>query len=277
MAFTFALNRTCAPQLPWGEFLALARQTGAAGVEIRNDMGGELGGGVPLAQIRASLDAAGLRCASLNALQRFNDWSPARAAEAQALIAAAQALGAPGIVLCPVVDPALDWSPAEAQARICEGLAALRPLFEGTGVKGLVEPLGMAGSTLKHQLMAVAAVEASGGWRNFALCHDTFQFWRCGDTQMFPEHFGMVHVSGISRAGPAPEALSEPDRGLIFPGDRAGNVAQLRRILAAGYEGAVSFEPFAEEVQRDPRLASHLAASIDYVRLTVPDPALAAS
>ncbi len=277
MGLSCAINRTCAPQMPLPGFLALARQAGATAVELRNDMGGDLDGSLPPASLRMMLDTAGLRCASLNALQRFNDWSAERAEEARRLIGQAAALGAPGIVLCPVVDDSLHWGLGEAHDRICEGLAGLAPLLEGTGVRGLLEPLGMAGSTMKRQMKAVAAVEDAGNWRDFGLCHDTFQFWRCGDTRMFPEHFGMVHVSGIARQGTPPEALAEPDRGLVFPDDRSGVIAQLRQILAAGYRGTVSFEPFDPEVQRDPRLANHLAASIDYVRLTATDPARAAS
>ncbi|WP_172330097.1 TIM barrel protein [Mangrovicoccus sp. HB161399] len=277
MGFAVAVNRTCAPQMSFLDFLALARQAGATAVEIRNDMGGELDGQMPVSAVRAMLDTAGLRCAALNALQRFNDWTPERADEARQLIAQAAALGASGIVLCPVVDASAGWSPAEAHDRLCAGLSGLAPLFEGSGVKGLVEPLGMAGSTMKRQDAAVAAVEDAAGWRNFALCHDTFQYWRCGDDRMFPQHFGMVHVSGIARPDLEPGELDEPDRGLVFPGDRAGTIAQLRQILAAGYRGTVSFEPFDPEVQRDPRLANHLAASIDYVRLTATDPARAAS
>jgi 2-keto-myo-inositol isomerase len=98
------------------------------------------------------------------------------------------------------------------------------------------------------------------------ICHDTFQFYRCGDTQMFPEHIGLVHISGIERTDLPPDELREPDRGLVFEGDRVGNVQQLQKLISEGYAGYVSIEPFNPAVQQDPSLASKLVASVDYVR-----------
>ena len=94
MPVRFALNRTCAPQLPLSDFIALAVSVGVQAVEIRNDIEGrEFADGTPATEVRARLDAAGLGVASVNALQRFNDWTPTRAKEAEAIIAYAAALG----------------------------------------------------------------------------------------------------------------------------------------------------------------------------------------
>jgi len=48
--------------------------------------------------------------------------------------------------------------------------------------------------------------------------------------------------------------------------DRLGNVAQIRALKAAGYNGPYSFEPFATEVQElsDPKTA--LADSMGWLR-----------
>jgi 2-keto-myo-inositol isomerase len=266
MPIQFALNRTCAPHLPLDAFLALAKAVGVGAVEIRNDIEGrEFADGTPAAELKARLDDAGLRLASVNALQRFNDWTAERAREARALIAYAAAVGAPGLVLCPAHLPGDRWSGAEAEARLREGLRQLKPMFDGEGITGYVEPLGMRHSTMQRQAMAVAAVAEIDGWGTFRLCHDTFQFFRCGDTQVFPDRIGLVHISGIARPDLAPEALTEPDRGLVLPGDRVGNVAQLRTLLAAGYSGFVSIEPFSPETQRDPEIAAKLKASLAHV------------
>ena len=72
-------------------------------------------------------------------------------------------------------------------------------------------------------------------------------------------------MSGISRTDLAPADLTEPDRGLIFVDDRVGNVAQLKRLVGAGYSGYVSMEPFSPAVQADPGLPGHLRASLEYV------------
>lgn len=266
MPIRLALNRTCAPQLPLADFIALATRVGVRAVEIRNDIEGrEFHDGTPAAEVRARLRDAGLGVASVNALQRFNDWTPARAREARAIIAYAAALGAPGVVLCPVHNADHGWSEAEAERKLRDGLRQLQPILAAHGVIGYVEPLGMQGSTMKRQEMAVAAVSDTDGWDDFRLCYDTFQFFRCGDTRLFPERIGLAHMSGIARGDLAPADLTEPDRGLIFADDRVGNVAQLRTLQAAGYDGFISMEPFSPEVQTDPRLPERLRASLDHV------------
>lgn len=266
MSIRFALNRTCAPLLPLEDFIALATAVGVRAVEIRNDIEGrEFQDGTPAAGVRSRLTDAGLEVASVNALQRFNEWSPTRAKEAEAIIAYAAALGAPGVVLCPVHNEDNGWTETEAEINLRDGLRQLRPILLDHGVTGYVEPLGMKGSTMKRQDMAVAAVGDIDGWDAYQLCYDTFQFFRCGDTELMPERIGLAHMSGITRTDLAPAALTEPDRGLIFVGDRVGNVAQLRALKATGYSGFVSMEPFSPEVQNDPDLAAHLRASLDYV------------
>lgn len=260
-----AMNRTCAPGLALPDFIALAQKVGITAVEIRNDIEGrEFADGTPAAEVRARLDDAGIAVASVNALQRFNDWTPERAEEARHLVAYAAALGAPGLVLCPVHVPE-GWDAARSEAQLRDGLRGLAPILRDHGITGYVEPLGMTHSTMKRQSMAVAAVSEVGGWDCYQLCYDTFQFFRCGDDQLFPAHVGLAHMSGIARADLAPQALTEPDRGLIFPGDRVGNIAQLRALKAAGYQGYVSMEPFDPAVQTDPDLAQRLRASLDYV------------
>ncbi len=271
MSIRFALNRTCAPQLPLDDFIQLAMAAGVHAVEIRNDIDGrEFADGTPAAVVKAKLDAAGLAVASVNALQRFNEWTPERAREAEAIVAYAAALGAPGVVLCPVHNEDNGWTEAEAERNLRDGLRQLRPILQAYGVTGYVEPLGMEGSTMKRQDMAVAAVSDIDGWDAYALCYDTFQYFRCGDTQLFPERIGLAHMSGISRPDLSPSELTEPDRGLIFIDDRVGNVAQLRHLFASGYNGFVSMEPFSPTVQRDPDLMSRLRASLEYVGALLP-------
>lgn len=270
MPLNLAINRSCAPGLTLDAFLDLARGAGAGAVEIRNDIPGrEYADGTPPASVRARVEAAGLRVAAVNALQRFNDWTAARAEEARRDIASAAELGAGGLLLCPVVDEALHWTAGEAAGNLRRALDGLAPLFEGTGVTGLVEPLGMRGSTLKFQKDAVVAIRDSAAGA-FRLCHDTFQFWRCGDARMFPEHFGLVHVSGFP-PGPVPrEDLTDAGRGLVAAGDRVGNLDQLRAIRAAGYDGWVSMETFDPALPADPDFARRLAESLDLLRVADP-------
>ena len=265
MTITFAMNRTCAPGKTLAEFISLAQAVGLRSVEIRNDIEGrEFADGTPAAEVKAKLDAAGLKVASVNALQRFNDWNADRAAEARRLVAYAAALGAPGLVLCPVHTPE-SWTEAEAEAQLRDGLRNLAPILREHGTKGYVEPLGMTHSTMKRQAMAVAAVTDIDGLDCYQLCYDTFQFFRCGDDKLFAQHVGLAHMSGISRLDLSPGELTEPDRGLIFPDDRVGNIRQLQALIAAGYKGFISMEPFSPQVQNDPDLVQHLRGSLEYV------------
>ena len=200
MPIRLAINRTCAPQYSLGAFIALASAVGVQAVEIRNDIDGrEFADGTPAKELRARLDDSGLAVASVNALQRFNEWTDERAKAAEALIAYAAQLGAPGLVLCPVHNAGHGWSAAEAERNLRHGLRKLRPILRDHGVIGYVEPLGMTHSTMKRQDMAVAAISDCDGWDAYQLCYDTFQFFRCGDTRVFPAHVGLVHLSGIVR------------------------------------------------------------------------------
>jgi 2-keto-myo-inositol isomerase len=265
MPITFALNRTCAPHLPLADFIALAQTVGVHAVEIRNDIEGrEFADGMAASELKSRLADSGLQLASVNALQRFNDWTPARADEAKRLIDYAAELGAPGVVLCPAHLPGDDQH-ADAHHRLCEGLAALKPIFAAAGVIGYVEPLGMRHSSMNRQAQSIAALDDIGGDADFQLCYDTFQHFRASDTALFPARIGLVHISGIARPDLRPETLTEPDRGFVFLGDRVGNVARLRAMADAGYRGFVSMEPFSPQTQQDPKIAERLRASLDYV------------
>ena len=90
-------------------------EVGIGAIEIRNDIEGrEFLDGTEPARILELLQAANIKIASVNALQRFNDWSSQREAEAKFLIGYAAKLGAPGVVLCPVHNADHGWSEAEA-------------------------------------------------------------------------------------------------------------------------------------------------------------------
>ena len=265
-AIRFSINRTCSPLMTLAQFVTLAQAVGVEAIEVRNDIAGrEFANGMDAASLRAVLSDAGLKLASINALQRFNDWTGSRAEEALQLIRYAAMLGAPGIVMCPVIEADYGWSEAELEVKLRHSLRMLRPMFLDHGVIGFVEPLGMKGSTMKLQETAAAAVSDIDGWNAFQICHDTFQFYRCGDTRMFPERIGLVHISGITRGDLPPHELTEPDRGFVSAGDRAGNVEQLRKLIAGGYQGYISIEPFDPAVQQDPEIASHIRASIEHV------------
>jgi 2-keto-myo-inositol isomerase len=59
--------------------------------------------------------------------------------------------------------------------------------------------------------------------------------------------------------------MRDKHRVLVDRKDRIGNVEQIRALLAAGYNGPFSFEPFAEELRtlRDP--AQAIGQSIKFI------------
>ena len=259
----FALNHMTAPQLGLAEFFALASKLGINQVEIRNDIGGKpiLDGTSP-AVVKSIAADAGVSIITINALQRFNEWNATREAEAIALADYARACGAEAIILVPVNDGS-GRADGERQRNLRIALAGLKPILADRGIAGLVEPLGFEICSLRRKSEAAEAIDAVGG--SFSIVHDTFHHYLAGEAAIFPERTGLVHVSGVDRAGVAVADMRDGDRVLVGPGDRIGNVAQLRTLLDAGYSGSFSFEPFAEELRalRDPAVA--LRDSIDFL------------
>lgn len=148
---TFALNHMTAPTLPLESFFALAADLRIAAIEIRNDLPGNaiLDGATP-ADVKAAARRHGLTIVSINALQRFNEWSPDREAEARSLIDYAAACGARALVLVPTND-GTGQADGERQPHLRAALTALKPTLDEAGIIGLVEPLGFESCSLRSK------------------------------------------------------------------------------------------------------------------------------
>ncbi|MBG1233497.1 TIM barrel protein [Aestuariivirga litoralis] len=263
----FAINRMVAPRLSLDAFLALAGNVGAEGVEIRNDVEGqEFADGMKASELCRKIADAGLSVASINALQRFNEWTPERESEAKFLFSYAAELGAPGIVMCPVVDEAHGLNKPELSHKLREALHAIKKIATDTGVIGYVEPLGMKGSTLNSQQVAAEAICEVDGQGALQICFDTFQHFRASDGPWVPELTGLVHISGITRDDLAPFDLSEPDRVFVDVADRCGNLEMLKAFYSAGYAGFVSMEPFSPAIHAAADVTDPLRSSFNYIR-----------
>ncbi|EYD78221.1 Inosose isomerase [Rubellimicrobium mesophilum DSM 19309] len=127
-------------------------------------------------------------------------------------------------------------------------LKAMKPILDARGLTGLVEPLGFPVSSLRTKAEAIRAIEAAGGQGTYKLVHDTFHHHLAGETEFFPEWTGLVHISGVTDPSVAVADMLDAHRVLVDGADRLGNLAQIRALLDAGYEGPFSFEPFATEV-----------------------------
>lgn len=262
----FALNHVTTPYADFAELLAIAQDLGLGGIELRCDLGGvPLADGTPPSQLADEAAAAGIAILSVNALQRFDDWSAARAREAAVLAAMAQGAGARALVLCPVNDAADPRSPARKTAALREALDGLRPILQRHGLEGLVEPLGFATSALRLKREALDAIEAVGGDDTFFLLHDTFHHALSGEPELFPAQTRLVHVSGVTAPDVAFDRLQDAHRGLIWPDDRLGTLSQVQALRRGSYRGAISIEAFAPEVHDDPERLAALRRSLGHL------------
>jgi 2-keto-myo-inositol isomerase len=267
----FALNHMTAPRLDCRSFLNLAAELGCVGVELRNDLADKklssaefFDSGQP-ATIGEYARNKGLRLLGLSEAYGFNAWSEPMRAKVQLLIDQAKASGAESISLIPRND-APKLNNAERAAAIREALGEVLPMVKAAGLVALVEPLGFLSSSLRRKADAVEAIEAVGGRGHFKLVHDTFHHHLASEKDYFPEYTGIVHISGVVDPSLQVDELEDEHRILVDGGDRLGNIEQIRSLLASGYTGAFSYEPFSPQVHALSDPAKSLRASMDFIR-----------
>ncbi len=269
-AIRFALNRICASSMPFAEFAAMAQRLGIDSIEIRNDLARvEMRDGARPGDIAAIAADHGLTIRSINALQRFDQFDAERSEEAGALARYAAACGAQAIVLCPTNHRQDSRNADQRHADLMHALSGLQPLLEEHGLIGLIESLGFAECALRRKSQAVRAMRELGAPDCLALVHDTFHHHLAGEDALFAQHTGLVHISGVEDPSLGADAMRDPHRVLVGPRDRLGNVVQLRSLLAAGYKGVVSFEPFADAIITAGDIETRLARSMDYLSAAV--------
>lgn len=263
----FAINRISAPRIPFADFAAMSRRLGVDAIEIRNDLAGvELTDGTPAATVGAAAKANGLAIRSINALQRFEQFDAARRAEAAELIRYAVESGTQALVLCPTNSRKDARSPEQRHADLVHALRELKPMLDAAKLIGLVEPLGFEECAVRRKSQAVRAFDEVGGGATFRLVHDTFHHHLAGEGLFFPEWTGLIHISGVEDKALNASDMRDGHRVLVGSADVLGNIPQLRTLLAAGYAGYASFEPFAEEIAAAADIEARLKASMAYLQ-----------
>jgi 2-keto-myo-inositol isomerase len=263
---SYAINHMVAPRRSFAELVALANALELDAVEIRNDLPGTaILDGTDAARIRDQAAAGGVRILSINALQRFNEWNAEREVEARTLARYAQGCGAEMLVLCPVNDVSYRLAESERLRGLRVALGAVAPVLGDAGIMGLVEPLGFAECSLRLKSEAVEAIEELGLGERFRIVHDTFHHYLSGEPHLLPDWTGLVHLSGVHDEGLPPSALRDPHRVLVDADDRLGNIAQITALLAGGYDGPFSFEPFAASVHASPDIQGALETSMHWI------------
>ena len=263
----FSLNRMSAPRIGFADYLALCRRLDVRAIEIRNDLDGvELNDGTPAAHLKSLTEAAGIRIRSINALQRFEQFDADRRDEAIALARDARDCGAEALVLCPTNSRHDTRSPAQRHNDLVAALKALAPILANHGVQGLIEPLGFEECAVRRKSQAVLAMYDAGVENDFRLVHDTFHHHLAGEDIYFPDLTGLIHVSGVEDRALPVEQMRDGHRVLVGSDDRLGNIAQIRTLLARGYAGCVSYEPFAEQIAASHDIEHELRASMAFIR-----------
>lgn len=248
---SIGLNRIIQPELPVTAFIRFASECGFTDIELRNDLQDpRITGGETITDVKQACTKYGIMVRTINALQRFNDPSlvEKNREELIALTDTAQQLGCSDIVLCPVNDPA---DTRMARQQIQDAIDALQyyaPVFERKKMIGLVEPLGFRISSLRFKEQAVEVIRASGVASHYRIVHDTFHHYLAGESRVFPEWTGMVHVSGVTVSIDKGEIIDE-HRVLVDDDDIMNNRAQLTSFFDGGYTGPISYEPFSPSVQ----------------------------
>ena len=263
----FSLNHMAAPKLGYAAFFDLALRLGVAAVEIRNDIPSALMGNKNARMIGKMARDNGVTIVTVNALQRWNQWDKKKADEAKKLAEYTALTGAKALILVPTNDT--KFKPEE-KARL-EGLRvaldALKGILKDHGLLGLVEPLGFVECSLRLKREALAAIDDVGGAKRFKVTHDTFHHFVAGETEMFADRTGLIHVSGVVDRKYKASTMRDPQRVLVDKRDMIDNRSQVKKLVAGGYKGYVSFEPFSSTVHGSKQIARDLARSMDCLEL----------
>jgi len=261
----FALNQKTAPKLGFAAFLDLAAELGCVGVEPRNDLGRPVFDGIEPVRAGEMARERGLRFVGLSEVYPFNDWNEDRRAAVAGLIETAEAAGAETVSLIPRVD-GRKGDGAERATTLRAVLAEILAMLHGTGVVGLVEPIGFSTSSIKFQQEATQVIESLGADDRVGIVHDTFQHALAGDADIIARHIRLVHISGIAEGSGVLTDSLDAQRVLVDESDRTDTPGQVKSLLEAGYAGPFSFECTSPLIQNIGDPTAQIEASITYLR-----------
>lgn len=259
-----ALNHMTVPGLGYVALLDLAVRLGCVGVEVRNDIEQPLFDGMDPNLAGDLARGRGLRLVGLSQVYPFNFWNDPREQEVRQLIETAVAAGAETISLIPRND-GTGLGNGERQANLRVAMKAVLPMLRDAGIVALVEPLGFLRSSLRSKQELVEIIEAIGGSANYKLVHDTFHHALAGGGSIFPDYTGIVHISAVTAPDLGIDQMDDEHRGLVDEHDRLGNVDQIAALLAAGYDGPISYECFSPETHALVDPYSEIKRSFDYI------------
>ena len=259
-----ALNHMTVPSLGYEELLDLAAKLGCVGVEVRNDIARPLFDGIDACEAGKIARDKGLRLVGLSQVYPFNKWDMEREGAVRSLIALAKASGAETISLIPLNDGSAIGN-GERQGNLRIALKGILPMLQDADLIGVVEPLGFLRSSLRSKGELVECIKSIGGASHFKLVHDTFHHTLAGGGPLFPKMTGIVHISGVIDPNLTIAQMEDEHRLLVDKGDRLGNIEQIAALLAAGYQGAISYECFSPVTHAIPDPYTEILQSFDFI------------
>ena len=270
----FSLNRIIYPDLNLEDFFKFTADLGLNKVELRNDLPkkGVIDTYSP-EEIKDLLKKYGIEILTINALQKFNLGAvlPQAIKELKELINLSLSIGCKAIVLCPNNEVNDRRDSKEIFKETVGALKSFAQLFEESNLLGYVEPLGFKESSLSSLVTAMNAIKEVG-CPNYKVVHDTFHHYIGPDTFDTIEnkynlsYTGLVHISGVESVIPT-EQYRDNHRILVSAQDRLKSKEQIELLLKLGYNGDISLEPFAKEVQKMEieEIKSAIDKSIGYI------------
>ncbi len=259
-----ALNHMTVPSLDYVAFLDLAAKLGCVGVEVRNDIDRPLFDGIRPEEAGKIARDKRLRIVGLSQVYPFNAWDSEREDAVRSLIATAKAAGAETISLIPRNDGTALGN-GERQGNLRIALKAIVPMLQDADLVALVEPLGFLRSSLRSKAELVETIEAIGAASQFKLVHDTFHHTLADGGPIFPQHTGIVHISGVADQSLRVDQMEDEHRVFVDENDRLANIEQISALLAAGYTGAISFECFSPQTHALVDPYTEIKRSFDYI------------
>ncbi len=252
-----ALNQSCLPGIATAEFVAIAAECGAEGVELRL-----LGAHESPSSMGRAARAGGLPVDSVGPLM---DWAlpddADRREDLEALLEAAL-MADSHVVVCvgPMSERPLP-APADVIAAATERLSQLAEFARGSGVRLALEPVGLSSSRPRAisglRALADAMSVTDGVGADAGLCVDSYNIATAGVAYsdlatVPPDRIAIVQFADRDPASPWRALPGEGDLDLF---------AFVEALEACGYPGAISVETFPQEPWPDPRSAARRAVA----------------